>query len=52
MDDTIADHEISITGYDTIRNDRNGNGRGVAIYIRSMINYKAGVIKNGKGGGG
>ena len=40
LDDTIADHEISITGYDIIRNDRNGNGGGVAIYVRSMINYK------------
>ena len=29
LDDTIADHEISITGYDTIKNDRNGNGGGV-----------------------
>ena len=36
LDDTIADHEISITGYDIIRNDRSGNGGGVAIYIRSI----------------
>ncbi len=40
LDDTVADHEISIRGYDIIRKDRNRNGGGVAIYIRSVINYK------------
>ena len=40
LDDTVADHEISIRGYDIMRKDRNRNGGGVAIYIRSVINYK------------
>ena len=40
LDNTVADHEISIRGYDIIRKDRNRNGGGVAIYIRSVINYK------------
>ncbi len=40
LDDTVADHEISIRGYDIIRKDRNRDRGGVAIYIRSVINYK------------
>ena len=31
---------MNIRGYDIVRNDRNRNGGGVAIYIRSVINYQ------------
>ena len=39
LDDTVADNEvyIYIRGYDIIKNDRNRNGWGVAIYIRSVL---------------
>jgi hypothetical protein len=39
LDDTVANHEVCIRGYDIIRNNRNRNGGGVAIYVRSVINY-------------
>jgi hypothetical protein len=39
LDDTVADHEVYIRSYDIIRNDRNRNRGGVAIYIRSVISY-------------
>ncbi len=31
---------MNIRGYDIVRKDRNRNGGGVAIYIRSVINYQ------------
>jgi hypothetical protein len=31
---------VNIRSYDIVRNDRNRNGGGVAIYIRSVINYQ------------
>ena len=40
LDNTINDNIIKIPGYDIIRRDRDRNGGGVAIYIRSTINYK------------
>ena len=40
LDSSVFDDEINISGYDLVRNDRNRNGGGVAIYIRSVINYK------------
>ena len=43
LDSTVADHEVDIDGYELIRKDRNRNGGGVAIYVRSSINYKVQV---------
>ena len=40
LDNTINDKTIKIPGYDIIRRDRDRNGGGVAIYIRSIISYK------------
>lgn len=43
LDDSIADHEVCIPGFDIVRRDRSVNGRyggGVCIYIRSNLNYK------------
>ena len=37
LDSSIGDSEIDIPGYHVIRNDRNRNGGGVLIYIRSDI---------------
>ena len=39
LDDSILDSEIKISGYDIIRRDRNRNGGGVAMYIRSNISF-------------
>jgi len=36
---TLKDELCSIAGHDLLRNDRNRQGDGVAIYIRSTINY-------------
>ena len=40
LDYTISDHEISVPGYDFVRNDRHRNGGGVVLYIRNSINFK------------
>ena len=40
LDSTVIDHEIDINGYDIIREDRNRHGGGVAMYVRSSIDYK------------
>ena len=39
LDNSILDCEVQIPGYDTIRSDRNRNGGGVAMYIRTVIPY-------------
>ena len=39
LDYTISDHEISVPGYDFVRNDRHRNGGGVVLYIRDSINF-------------
>ena len=31
---------MNIDGYEVMRRDRNRNGGGVALYIRSSINYR------------
>ena len=36
---SILDCEVQIPGYDIIRSDRNRNGGGVAMYIRTVIPY-------------
>ena len=39
LNSTITDDSIHINGYSIIRNDRNRNGGGVCIYIRTSIDY-------------
>ena len=40
LDDFLLDNEIYLNGYDLIRKERNRNGGGVAIYVRSITDYK------------
>ena len=40
LSDSIDDSCIHIQGYDIVRRDRNRNGGGVCLYIRSSINFK------------
>ena len=40
LDPTIADNLVQIDGYSILRKDRNRNGGGVCLYLRSTINYK------------
>ena len=42
LDSSIPNDEININGYDIVRKNRNRNGGGVALYIRSVIDYKIG----------
>ena len=39
LDCSLEDPHFVINGYDLIRNDRNRQGGGIAIYIRKTINY-------------
>ena len=39
LDSSINSSEVNIAGYDLIRKDRNRNGGGMAIYVRSVIPY-------------
>ena len=39
LDNSILDCKVQIPGYDIIRSDRNRNGGGVAMYIRTVIPY-------------
>ena len=39
LDATIFDSEISISGYNVLRKDRNRHGGGVTCYIRSDISF-------------
>ena len=39
LNDIVSDDEVSIRGYNIIRKDRNRNGGGVCIYMRTNINY-------------
>jgi hypothetical protein len=39
LDNSISDSEVKISAYDIIRRDRNRNGSGVAMYIRSNISF-------------
>ena len=39
LDSIIADNLVHIDGYSILRKDRNRNGRGVCIYLRSNISY-------------
>jgi len=43
LDNTINDHEVYIPGYETVRRDRQINGRKggrVCFYLRSNLNFK------------
>ena len=40
MDETVTDNEVHLAGYTIIRKDRNRQGGGVALYVRSTINYR------------
>ena len=40
LDKQIMDSEVDIDGYHIIRKDRNRSGCGVALYIRSSLNYR------------
>ena len=48
LDGIIPNESIQIPNYEIIRNDRNRNGGGVCIYVRSTVNYvdKSGIIPN------
>ena len=37
LDNTVYDSEVTVDGYNIVRNDRNRNGGGVACYIRNNI---------------
>ena len=39
LDNTIADRQIDIEGYDILRRDRNRNGGGVAFYVAQSLTY-------------
>lgn len=39
LDHPISDAQVNIIGYDIVRKDGNRTGDGVAIYIKSSINY-------------
>ena len=39
LDNTVLDSEISITGFDLVRYDRNRHGGGVACYIKKDVCY-------------
>ena len=39
LDNTIADSQFDIEGYDILRRDRNRNGGGVAFYVAQSLTY-------------
>ena len=39
LDNSIADGEINIPGYNLIRKDRNRSGGGVALYIKDHLSF-------------
>ena len=40
LDSTVNNHEVELDGHDLVHKDRNSHGGGVAMFIRSTINYK------------
>ena len=38
LDATISNNEVNIPGYVMFRKDRSGNGGGVCLYIREVLN--------------
>ena len=43
LDLSVSNQEININGYDIVRKDKNRHGVGVAIYVRTSINF---IIKD------
>ena len=41
LDGSVTNHEVKISGYSILRNDRNRNGGGVACYIRSDLCFNS-----------
>ena len=39
LDDNVADNEICIEGYNTVKKNRNRHGGGVILYIKEGIQY-------------
>ncbi|XP_045107676.1 uncharacterized protein LOC123515047 [Portunus trituberculatus] len=39
LDDSVTNNEIEISGYQVIRKDRNRNGGGVCMYIKSCLTF-------------
>ena len=39
LDESVFDSEISIEGYDIVRNDRNRHGGGVVCYVKNNLSY-------------
>ena len=39
LDDSVTNNEIEINGYQVIRKDRNRNGGGVCMYIKSCLTF-------------
>ena len=39
LDSSINSQMVEIPGYEVIRKDRNRNGGGVAIYVKSNVNF-------------
>ena len=39
LDESVSDSEISIQGYDVVRNDRNRHGGGVVCYVKNNLSY-------------
>ena len=37
LDENVQDCELAIDGYKIVRNDRNANGGGVAIYVKDSL---------------
>ena len=46
LDKTISDSEVSISGYNIFRNDRDKNGGGVAIYVKASLPEQTVRIKS------
>ena len=48
LDNTVYDSEVTVDGYNIVRNDRNRNGGGVACYIRNnnYFNMKTCISDN------
>ena len=46
LDSTISDDEVSIQGYSILRNDRDRNGGGVALFIHELLHYSFLDVEN------
>ena len=39
LDDSVEDSEVELPGYSILHHDRNRNGGGVCIYLRSDLSF-------------